>query len=222
MKINLLKLGLLSMTFVFLTSCKNENTVKGTDAQEVVEHSEEAVTYAINAETTRIEWEASKPTGTHTGYLKLTEGRMNLGADNMIESGDFILDLTSITVTDLEGQYKENLEAHLKGTAEEGAEDFFNTTKYPRGNFSVTGVRVADGKTYLQGNLTLKETTKNIEFPVNVSLEGDKLILQSEKFNIDRTQWGINYQSKSIFTNLGDKFINDEIGLQVSVEANKV
>ncbi|HLU51752.1 MAG TPA: YceI family protein, partial [Flavobacteriaceae bacterium] len=77
-------------------------------------------------------------------------------------------------------------------------------------------------KTYLQGNLTLKETTKNIEFPVNVSLEGDKLILQSEKFNIDRTQWGINYQSKSIFTNLGDKFINDEIGLQVSVEANKV
>src|SRR5690606_11208237 len=105
--------------------------------------------------------------------------------------GEFVLDLTSITVTDLEGDYKTSLEGHLKGIAEEGVTDFFDITNFPNGSFAVTGVRVADGKSFLQGNLTLKETTKNIEFPVNLSLDGDKLILQSEKFTIDRTQWNI-------------------------------
>lgn len=221
MKNNLTKAGLLFMSMVLLVSCKNENTVKGTEAQEVVVKAEESVSYVVNTETSKVDWEGSRPASSHTGFIKLSDGKINLDSENAVESGDFVLDLTSITVTDLEGEYKEKLESHLKGTATEGAEDFFNITRYPDGNFSVTGVRVADGKTYLQGNLTLKEITKNIEFPINISLDGDKLILQSEKFHIDRTQWGINYESKSIFTNLGDKFINDDVALQVYIEAVK-
>src|SRR5690554_4775727 len=222
MKNTLTKLGLLFMSVILLASCKNENAVKGTEAQEVVTQSDKSVIYVVNTETSKVDWEGSRPASSHTGFIELKEGRISLDSENAVESGDFVLDLTSITVTDLEGEYKEKLEAHLKGTATEGADDFFNITRYPNGNFSVTGVRVADGKTYLQGNLTLKEVTKNIEFPINISLDGDKLILQSEKFHIDRTQWGINYESKTIFTNLGDKFINDDVALQIYLEATKL
>ena len=221
MKSNLIKTSILSLFVVFAFSCKNEKTVETTDAQDVLEETVTSTSYTVNTETSKIEWEGSKPTGTHTGFIKLTSGKLNLDQNNAVESGEFVLDLTSITVTDLEDDYKTSLESHLKGTAEEGAADFFDITNFPNGNFAVTGVRVADGKSFLQGNLTLKETTKNIEFPVNVSLEGDKVILQSEKFVIDRTQWNINYGSKSIFKDLGDKFINDDVSLVVYLEANK-
>jgi len=82
-------------------------------------------------------------------------------------------------------------------------------------------VKIENGKTWLQGNLTLKEVTKNIEFPVNVSFEEDKMLLQSESFTLNRTLWGINFGSKSVFDNLGDKFISDDMEITVSIEANK-
>ena len=45
--------------------------------------------------------------------------------------------------------------------------------------------------------------------------------ITSETFAIDRTKWDVNYGSKSVFDNLGDKFINDDIELTVTVVANK-
>ncbi len=73
----------------------------------------------------------------------------------------------------------------------------------------------------LQGNLTMKEETKNVEFPVSISLNGDTLELTSDSFVIDRTKWGVNYGSKSVFDSLEDKFINDEIELTINLKAYK-
>lgn len=73
----------------------------------------------------------------------------------------------------------------------------------------------------LNGNLTMKGETKNVAFPVNIEVNGDTLMLTSETFTIDRTKWNVNYGSKSVFDSLGDKFINDEIGLTIKVKANK-
>jgi hypothetical protein len=47
------------------------------------------------------------------------------------------------------------------------------------------------------------------------------MTLTSEPFTIDRTNWGVNYGSKSIFDNLGDKFISDDIQLTVKLQATK-
>ena len=43
--------------------------------------------------------------------------------------------------------------------------------------------------------------------------------VKSETFSIDRTKWGINYGSKSIFDNLGDKFIDDDMEITIDVTA---
>ncbi|HAT65925.1 MAG TPA: lipid-binding protein, partial [Flavobacteriaceae bacterium] len=78
-----------------------------------------------------------------------------------------------------------------------------------------------EGKTMVSGNLTIKDKTHNISFPATISMEGNVLKLTSETFTIDRTQWGVNFGSKTVFDNLGEKFISDDIELTVNLVANK-
>ena len=48
------------------------------------------------------------------------------------------------------------------------------------------------------------------------------MTLKSEPFTIDRTDWDVNYGSKSVFDSLvGDNVISDDIQLEIKVVANK-
>ena len=80
---------------------------------------------------------------------------------------------------------------------------------------------MVDGKTMLSGNLKLKDVENNVTFPVTTSVDGDVFTLTSEMFTIDRSKWNVKYGSKSFFDDLGDKFINDDIELKVTVKAKK-
>lgn len=222
MKTKVMNLALIAVLAFGVIACGNkQNKTVGTDPEEALTASETAVNYVVDTEASVIDWKGEKPTGIHTGTIRLAQGVLNV-TGNELESGDFVIDMNTIVVTDLkEGEGKENLEAHLKGTVEGKEGDFFDVTKYPLGSFEVTGIEEREGKTWLNGNLTLKEVTKNISIPVEVTIEDEKVILNSEPFNIDRTQWNVNFGSKSVFDNLGDKFINDDVELTVSVVANK-
>ncbi|MCM5663975.1 YceI family protein [Galbibacter mesophilus] len=221
MKRNLLTFSLIGCLAIFV-ACKNEkkNETTATDAEAVKEAPAAAVKYkAVPAEST-IEWKGSKPTGEHTGTIAIESGVMTV-KDGTLESGNFLIDMSSITVTDLEGDKKGDLEAHLKGTVEGKEDHFFNTEEHPTAAFEVTGIEEKDGKTMLSGNLTIKGNKKNISFPVSISENGDTATLTSDAFTINRTNWNVNYGSKSVFDDLGDKFINDDIELTVKVKAKK-
>ena len=73
----------------------------------------------------------------------------------------------------------------------------------------------------MKGNLTIKGKTNPVSFNATVSYPGDTMFLKSEKFKIDRTKWDVNYGSKSVFDNLGDKFISDDMELQIELHASK-
>jgi len=208
--------GLLS-----LNSCKNDKTEAG-DAQEVATTSDDSKGYVVDTANSTIEWVGSKPTGNHNGTIAISAGEVYLN-NGKVESGKFTIDMTSITVLDLAaGDGKEDLEGHLKGLGKaEDADHFFNTNKYPEGVFEITAVNTVEGQTTIEGNLTLKEITKSVKFPATLALDGDSLMLTTETFTINRTDWNVNYGSKSIFDNLGDKFINDAIELKISVKASK-
>jgi polyisoprenoid-binding protein YceI len=135
----------------------------------------------------------------------------------------FVFDMNSITVTDLKsGDGKEDLETHLKGTGNQAEEDhFFNIGKYPKGSFEVTKVTEENGKTMITGNLTLKEISKSITIPATISGDETSMTIKSEPFMIDRTEWKINYASKSVFDDLKDKFVDDSIELVVDVKVLK-
>lgn len=201
--------------------CKNDNREARTeDAREAAIANEEAVEFVVDTTSSVIEWQGRKPTGTHTGTIQIADGSFYAN-DSIVESGTFLIDMNSITVTDLEGDDRRNLEDHLKGTVEGKEGDFFNVNEYPDARFEVTGVSEENGQTMLEGNLTMRGETKNVSFPVQIDRNGDNLELTSETFTIDRTKWNVNYGSKSVFDSLGDNFINDEIELTIKVRANR-
>ncbi|ANH60391.1 MULTISPECIES: YceI family protein [Dokdonia] len=201
-------------------SCKGDKTneTEATEAKEVATVAD-AMKFTVDTSASTIDWVGSKPTENHTGTINIESGVVKVAGDKI--TGTFLIDMTSITVTDLEGDGKASLEGHLKGQAEGKEDHFFNVAKYPTAAFEVTGVTEKEGKKMMQGNLTIRDQKKNIEFPVTYSVDGANMTLTSEPFTIDRTNWGVNYGSKSIFDNLGDKFISDDIQLTVKLQATK-
>ena len=47
------------------------------------------------------------------------------------------------------------------------------------------------------------------------------MTIKSEPFMINRTEWNVNYASKSVFDDLKDKFVEDNIELTVNVKVLK-
>jgi len=221
MKKQIVNITLASMIALGAVSCKEKGTDTGiSEAKEVAETSVSAINFTIDAEKSVINWKGSKPGKDHTGILKLSSG--TIAADKRdISSGNFVIDMNSLTNTDMDGQGKDNLEGHLKGTVEGKEKDFFNVTEFPTAKFELTGVSGENGTIVVSGNLTIKETTHNVEFPAVVSFPGDEIFLKSKPFMIDRTQWGVNFMSKTIFEELKDQFINDEVELTIELHGKK-
>lgn len=221
MKKNLSTISLIALLILALTGCKNENNKASTEeAREAKAANMEAEEFKVDTSESVIHWKGKKPTGTHTGTIKLAEGSLR-GTDSIIESGSFGIDMNSIKVTDLEGKDREDLEAHLKGTVEGKEGDFFNAQEYPEANFEITDVSQENGQMMLSGNLQIKEEVKNITFPVRYSYSNDQIELTSDEFNIDRTDWDVNFGSRSVFDNLGDNFVNDEVPLRIKIIATR-
>ena len=216
MKSTFLKISLMAFIAMGAFACKNTEKEAEMPMEEVAEATEMAATYTVDTNASQITWEGAKPTGSHHGTIKLVSGTVSVN-NGVVEAGNFVIDMNSINDEDLEGEQKANLEAHLKGTAEGKEGDFFNVNQYPTAKFEMTGIE----NDMVKGNLTIKDKTNAVEFLAKVSVEGDKLMLKSEAFEIDRTKWDVNYGSKSIFQNLGNKFLNDEIKITVSLVANK-
>jgi polyisoprenoid-binding protein YceI len=194
-----------------VVSCKTKADEAVTSEAETVATSEVTSTkYMANSAESIIEWTGYKPTGQHNGTIKVETGVFTVN-DGKLESGSFIIDMNSLK--DVDGSAK--LEGHLKSA------DFFDVEKYASAGFEVTGFEMVDGKSMLSGNLTLKDVKNNVTFPVSTSVEGDMFTLTSEMFTIDRSKWNVKYGSKSFFDDLGDKFINDDIELKVTVKAKK-
>ncbi len=219
MKKNFATILFITALVISFTGCKDKAKEAKTTAVEAVETAENNMNsdgYIVNNETSTIEWKGFKPTGSHNGIIAIERGVLDVNNGKVV-GGSLIIDMTSITVTDIPADDKKNgkLMGHLKSP------DFFDVEKHPSAGFTITGLEEVDGKMMLSGNLSLKEAKKNVTFPVTVSHENDVVTLTSETFTIDRTKWNVQYGSKSFFDNLGDKFINDDMELKVTVKAAK-
>lgn len=205
-----------------VVACKDKAKEANTSEAEAATVAEStSAKYLVNIGESTIEWKGFKPTGTHNGTVNIESGTFATN-DGRVQSGTFLIDMTSISSTDLEGKMKANLDNHLKGTVEGKEGDFFNVTKFPSAAFEVTGTsKMAGGKTELSGNLTIKGVKNNVSFPVTITNSSDEMMIVSDSFTIDRTKWNVNYGSKSIFDNLGDKFINDDMELKISIKAKR-
>ena len=172
-------------------------------------------TYTVDATASNIVWTAEKVTGKHTGNVKIKNGTLQVDHGKLI-GGSFEIDMTSITDSDLEGEWAAKLVGHIK------SEDFFGVDKYPTAKFVITRAIPQDtkGNYKIVGNMTIKEKTNEVSFKANVAEAGGNLTAIGD-IVVDRSKFDVKYGSGSFFDNLGDKTIYDEFGLKVSLSARR-
>jgi polyisoprenoid-binding protein YceI len=174
-----------------------------------------AASVSVSAQTTKkidptkskISWVGKKVTGEHSGVVNLSEGYFVFDGAKLT-GGSFTVDMNSLTVTDLNsGQGKEKLEGHLKH------DDFFGTEAHPTATYSFKSATAKGGNVYtLNGVMTVK----GVSHPQTIEISMTKNTALAN-FKIDRTKYGIKYGSGSFFDNLGDRAINDDFDVKVSL-----
>ncbi len=211
--LNILVATALTASFI---SCKKTKEVETTEAK-TVEQVAVAEKYKVNPAQTMIKWDAHKLVGGHQGTINASAGAVETKGDALV-GGNFIFDINTIKCTDLPaGENYDKLIGHLKN------EDFFDVAKHPNAAFQITSVTPKDGKSIIAGNLTIKGIKKNIEFPANVSINGNSISISSDEFEIDRTEWDVKYNSGKFAdpAKLGDYLIKDNVGIKIAVTASK-
>lgn len=161
----------------------------------------------VDVSKSKIEWTGKKVTGQHSGTVNLKDGALVFDGKKLT-GGTFTVDMTSITATDLKAdQGKDKLEGHLKSA------DFFGTDKNPTSKLIFKKIADKGNNVYsVAADLTIKGKTNLVYFDLTVKPNG-----ATTAFKIDRTKFDIKYGSGSFFDNLGDKTINDEFDVNVTL-----
>ena len=172
--------------------------------------------YEVDTEKTNIVWTGRKVTGSHWGSVKVSKGigGVLIFDKGILSHGKIFIDMNSIDVQDIKDPKKRgSLTAHLK------SDDFFATDKYPMAilNFKKVTAKKAKNVFDIQGYLTIKDITKPISFEATLKSSANKIKKGSAKIRFNRADYGIKYKSKSFFKNLGDKFIYDDVDIEVSL-----
>ena len=163
-------------------------------------------TKTVNTKESVVNWVGHKVTGQHEGTITLQQGALDFN-DTQLTGGNFVMDMTTINTTDLEGDYKNKLDGHLK------ADDFFGVEAHKTAALVFTSVTKNDENYSVIGDLTIKGITNEISFELAVSEN-----TATTTFQIDRTKFGIKYGSASFFDGLKDKAIYNEFDLTVSLK----
>ena len=171
----------------------------------------ETATYTVDNVSSSVVWKGYKVTGSHTGTIAIKSGELDF-KKGKLQSGKFQIDMTSIVVTDLEGEYKGKLEGHLKSP------DFFGVETNPIATFETTSVQpgIVANNYNVAGNLTIKGITNEISFVATVN-DAKTPIETTASIKVDRSKFDVRYGSNSFFDNLGDKAIYDEFELEVKL-----
>ena len=161
----------------------------------------------IKTEQSKVQWKGYKVTGSHEGIISLQSGSLIFNEDKLV-GGEFVMNMTSITVTDLEGEYKGKLEGHLK------SDDFFGIENHPTATLVFKDVTPSGKNSYaVNADLTIKGITNPTSF--TISIYGNKA---TASLKIDRTKYNVKYGSANFFDGLKDKAIYDEFDLVSDLE----
>lgn len=198
---------------LLLASCAGNpegKKAETTDSVEVANVIQVGYALPVDVAASKVVWKGTKVTGAHEGTVAIKSGTITVD-NNQITAGEFILDMNTISSTDLEGEYKDKLDGHLK------ADDFFAVANNPEASFVITGVKTgATPNDYvISGNLTIKGITKNITFDAQVKEISEASVVATADFNILREDWGVSYEGKK------DDLISKEINFKITLVAKK-
>jgi polyisoprenoid-binding protein YceI len=174
MKMKMKLIQLLTLTFFTLTS---------------------AMAADIDLKSSTLKWHGTKVTGKHFGKIYFKKGSVDM-KDGKLSGGNFVVDMTTFTVDDLEGEWATKFSNHMK------SDDFFTVKKHPTSSLKIKSVK----GNKVTADLTIKGKTNEVKFDIV-----NKGKAYSGKLKFDRTKFGMVYGSGDFFKGLGDKMIHNEV-----------
>lgn len=216
---------LLCLALFAFFSCKNDpktdtaqTTAKPDTTRVAPVPTEDATVFAITDGTVNWSGKNTIDKDGHQGTIRVESGELMVNQLGQLLRGTVLLDMNSLSVTDIKDPgERRDLESHLKDA------DFFETNKFPKAEFVFTDVLPSTMPNFngvLSGTLTMKGKTAPVNIPVKISIEGDVLRAESPTFPINRTQWGVNFQS-GILGTARDKMIDDNVPISLKVTAKR-
>ena len=175
-----------------------------------------AKTYKLQPQLSTLGWDGKAVTHGHNGTIQFSDGEL-LGEGDKLVGGTVTVDMKTLKATDIT-----DADTQAKFYGHMAADDFFLVEKYPTATFKITGVAPIKGaaaeadNVTLTGDMTIKGVTNRISFPAKAGVKNG-VAAASGKVTIDRTKYGLKYGSKSFFTSIGDKAINDDFTLSFNV-----
>lgn len=155
----------------------------------------------VDIKKSEIKWTGKKIGGEHFGYVPVTRANLVL-EKGKIKSGEVVVDLKNLTDSDLDEEWKQKLETHLKSP------DFFDVEKFPEAKIKI----LSSSQSELQAELTIKGKTNAVKIPFT-----EKNGVYSGQLKFDRTKFDMIYRSGNFFQDLGDKVIENEVTIDFKI-----
>jgi len=163
-----------------------------------------ATTYRLDPTASTCTWTGHAEAGAWApqGTIRLREGRV-VADGQAVRAARVVVDMASIA------HDQAQLAEHLRGP------DFFDAATFPTAVFELTEIKAGQAR----GTLTLKGVARPVAFAVAVeAAPGGGLRLRGTA-TLDRTQFGINYNSTAFFQNLGSYAIRNDFQVAFDVLA---
>jgi len=205
------KVALVFSIVIFYTGCDNSKSKSNVSIEKTESVTLPKGEYQIDNTKSVVRWIGRTPVKFHDGTINIQEGNFSVD-DNGILNGNIIIDMESINCTDLSGGGKKSLEEHLMN------DDFFSVSKFKTSKINISSEMKPDnGLIDFKGNLEIKNISNPISFKSSINKTPEGKYTASSKLTFDRSMYNIKYKSKSFFSDLGDKFINDDIEIELEI-----
>ena len=213
MRLSIINITIIGLLLITGCSTKDKNSSKEVKVLSVKETKLNAGIYNVLEDSSQVLWECEWLGGArHDGSVQLVSGSIDISSSSDV-NGKFIVDLNSMKCFDLKNEgTNKKLIGHLK------SDDFFDVTNYPNAVLElVSGENISGNEFKFNGNLTIKGRTHPITFK-GIVTENNSSYDADLKLIFDRSKYDVRYRSASLFSDLGDRIIADDVKLTVKAK----
>jgi polyisoprenoid-binding protein YceI len=207
---------------VMISSCSNNGSEVVTEESQKVEvvMDSQTVTFATVEPGTRVDWRASHLGGVQPRFGSIgIESAVMLVNDGVLSNATIVMNMSALVVE----SFPEGAEQIGQLTGHLLSADFFNVVEFPTSVFELTNIENNEGdfNSLVTGNLTILDVTNSITFKATVIVSEAIAYVKSEDFAINRTDWGLSYNTEGTAGVPVDYLIANDIGFTIELRLSE-
>lgn len=176
-------------------------------------------TYDVDVEQSRILWAGRNVNIRHNGLVVVKQGFLEV-AGGLPVKGEVEADLTRMSNQNLtDPGLAAMLLAHLQ------SDDFFDVANHPLARFVLTKavaraeVRGGQPNVDLHGRMFIRGIERDMTVPAVFEAKDPGVVALECHFDLERTLFGVDYGSASIYQRLGKHLVHDFVSIEVRLVA---